>query len=69
MSNRLLKNVTSETETRQKWEKNCSLHRANKNFEPIFNAVFAGVVIFFISLPNALANKKIGGLLAPNFYK
>jgi len=42
----LLKNVRSEAKTRQKREINRSLHGVNEDFEPIFNAVFASVVVF-----------------------
>jgi len=41
----LLKNVRSEAKTRQKREINRSLHGVNEDFEPIFNAVFASVVV------------------------
>ena len=41
-----LKNVTREAKTRQKFSKNRSLHVVNEDFEKIFNAVFASIVVF-----------------------
>jgi hypothetical protein len=45
-TNRLLKNVMSEAETRKKGVKKRSLHTVNEHFEPLFDAVSASAIVF-----------------------